>query len=324
MTASGVPGDLSPGAGDKTPHAFVRKRLHFHHFPVVVMFESLFSEKIAGVNSIVTVTSRLLLPALLALTLVFPARAESLLIGGTGSCEPLMKRLCDEFAKLSPEVPCTLVSPPLGSAGALRALGVGKVDLAIIARPLKGAEKDSLGRNFELGETPFALVTQGGQRRQGFTLDELASVYRGELLTWDNGDPIRLVLRTRDDSETAQLRSMSPAMEQAVALAERREGMVYGNDDMDTLALLTRTPGSLGPGSPGLLRSSGVHLTALPINGVTPSLGNLKNGSYPWRKTLSVVLPATPGPTAVKFADFLRSNKASEVLRRNDYLPARP
>jgi phosphate transport system substrate-binding protein len=281
------------------------------------MSESVFSNKIAGVDDIVSVVLRLMLPVFLVLAMAFPVRAESLLIGGTGSSEPLMKRLCDEFARASSEIVCALVSPPLGSAGALRALAMGKIELAIVARPLKNAEKDVLGR-------AFVLVTQGGQRRNGFTLDELASVYRGELLAWDNGQPIRLVLRTRDDSDTAQLRSMSPAMERAVVLAESRAGMVYGSDDMDTLALLNRTPGSLGPGTLGLLRTAGAPLTALPINGVTPSLANLKNGSYPWRRTLSVVLPATPSPAAEKFADFLRSNKAGEILQRNDYLPARP
>jgi phosphate transport system substrate-binding protein len=288
------------------------------------MFESVFPNKIAGVEDLMSIVLPMMLAVLLALVMVFPVRAESLLIGGTGSAEPLMRRLCDEFAKASPEMACVLVSPPLGSAGALKALAAGKIELAIVARPLKRAEKDLLGRVFDLGDTPFALLTQGGQRRNGFTLDELASVYRGELLAWDSGQPIRLVLRTRDDSDTAQLRSMSPAMERAVALAELRAGMVYGNDDMDTLALLNRTPGSLGPGSLGLLRSSGVQLTALPINGVIPSLANLKNGSYPWRKTLRVVLPSTPSPTAEKFADFLRSSKAGEILRRNDYLPGRP
>ena len=131
------------------------------------------------------------------------------------------------------------------------------------------------------------------------------------------------MLRTRDDSESAQLRSMSPAMARALTVAEQRPGMVYGSDDMDTLDLLGRVKGSLGPGSLGLLRSSGANLVALPIDGVTPSLDHLKNGSYRWRKTLSVVLPLLPSPAAQRFVDFLRSDKARDVMLRNDYLPAR-
>lgn len=288
------------------------------------MFQSARVSTLCRAAGVVATVRRRTLIFVIGLGLAFPVWPEALFVGGTGSSEPLMTLLFDEFNKSSPEVGCMLVRPPLGSAGAVNALVVGKIDLAIVARPLSIEEKAVLGQYFNLADTPFVLVTNGGQRRRGFTLDELGSAYVGGLKAWDNGEPIRLVLRTRDDSDSAQLRSMSPAMARAVNLAEQRPGMVYGRDDMDTLALLGRVPGSLGPGTLGLLRTSGARLTALPINGVTPSLDNLKNGSYPWHKTLSVVLPLQPSPAAEKFADFLRSKKAGELMRRNDYLPARP
>lgn len=260
----------------------------------------------------------------LALGLALPARAESLLVGGTGTVEPLMRVLLDEFNKQVPDVSVNLVSPPLGSSGGIKALSAGKIDLAVISRALKAEEKAILGWHFEFGATPFVLATNGGQRRNGFTLDELASVYDGRLRTWDKGTQIRLVLRTRDDSDTEQLRSMSPAMNKAVSGSDQRQGMVFGNDDLDTVQLITRTHGSLGPTNLGLLRTTDSRLAVLPINGVTPSVATLKNGSYPWCKTLTVVLPSKASPAAEKFAGFLRSSKARAVLLRYDYLPARP
>ena len=117
---------------------------------------------------------------------------------------------------------------------------------------------------------------------------------------------------------------MSPAMDKAVVNADQRRGMVYGNDDMDTLELLTRTLGALGPTTLGFLRTTESRLTVLPIDDVMPSVAALKNGSYPWRKTLSVVLPVKASPAAEKFADFMRSGKAAEVMLRYDYFPAGP
>ena len=49
-----------------------------------------------------------------------------------------------------------------------------------------------------------------------------------------------------------------------------------------------------------------------------------ERGSYPWRKTLTVVLPLKASPAAAKFAEFIRSRKAGEVMLRYDYLPAGP
>jgi phosphate transport system substrate-binding protein len=259
---------------------------------------------------------------LLAFVPALPVQAESLLVGGTGSASPLIKLLIEEFNKQAPDVNVSLVSPPLGSGGGMKSLLAGRLDLAVISRPVKEVEKVVIGRHFELGRTPFALVTNGGQRRNGLTLDELASVYEGRLQTWDNNVPIRLVLRTRDDSDSLQLESMSTAMKKAVVAADQRQGMVRGLDDLDTIETLMRTRGSLGPTNLGLMRTMGSALTALPINGVTPSVATLKDGRYPWYKTLIVVLPVKAKPAAEKFADFMQSSKAKATMLRYEFLPA--
>jgi hypothetical protein len=77
--------------------------------------------------------------------------------------------------------------------------------------------------------------------------------------------------------------SMSPAMDRAVdAAATLRPGMVTGDNDLDTLKLLAATPGSLGPTTLGLLKTTNTRMVCpfFPINGV-PRLSrwtNLKNG----------------------------------------------
>jgi phosphate transport system substrate-binding protein len=257
-----------------------------------------------------------------ALTLAFCARAEALLIGGTGSAEPLMQLLFEAFSKAHPGHRLNVVHPSLGSGGGIAALAKGKIDLAVCARPLKAEEALATGASFALASTPFVLVTHEGKRPHGFSLDELANIYQGRMQTWDDGAPIRLVLRTRDDADTSTLKSMSAAMNQAVVAADQRQGMVYGKDDQDTLDVLTRTTGSLGPSTLGFLRTTGTRLSVLPLEGIAPSIDTMKNGSYPWRRTLTIVLPLKPSPAGRQFADFMRSGKAREIMLRYDYLAA--
>jgi hypothetical protein len=52
---------------------------------------------------------------LLLLALGFPAHAESLLIGGTGSAEPILTILFAEFAKQAPTIQARVINPALGS-----------------------------------------------------------------------------------------------------------------------------------------------------------------------------------------------------------------
>lgn len=261
---------------------------------------------------------------LLGIGLAQAAPAETLKIGGTGSSAPLVVLLFEEFRKQVPDAQLNQVQPPLGSGGALKALANGRIDLAFVGRPVKPEEAARVGEQREFAATPFVLASQGGRKKSGFTLDELARVYDGRLLNWEDGAPIRLILRPSFESDTLTLKAMSPALRQAADAAARRPGMAMGQDDLDTLALLRDTPGSFGATTLGLLNSSGTRLTVFALNGVTPSLANLKNGSYPWRKPMLVVLPGQPGALARQFATFLRGDKARAVLLRHDYLPLEP
>jgi len=252
------------------------------------------------------------------------AIAQTLKVGGTGSSAPLLTLLFNEFRKTRPEATLSQVSPPLGSGAALKALASGRIDLALIGRPLNPEERTGVGQHFSLATTPTVLASSDGRKKDGFTADELAAVYAGTLAKWDDGAPIRLILRASFEADTLALKALSPTLAAAVDAAAQRPGMAMGQDDLDTLELLVRTPGSLAPTSLGLLTTTQTTLRVFALNRVTPTLTTLKDGSYPWRKELIVVLPQQATPLAEQFAAFLRSERVAALLRRYDYLPAKP
>ncbi len=248
--------------------------------------------------------------------------AQTLSVGGTGSSELIVRLLFDEFRKEVPGATLNQLSPPLGSGGALKALAANRIGVALIGRPVQPEEAKRIGQSFVLAETPFVVASRDARQKEGFTLDQLARIYTGELTTWRDGSPIRLILRPRFESDSALLKGMSPAMEKAVDAAAQRPGMVTADNDLEALKLINETPGSLCSTTLGLLTTGNSRAVPLPINGVAPSLATLKNGSYPWRKPLIVALPQQPDALAERFAAFLRSSKARNVLQRHDYLPA--
>ena len=249
------------------------------------------------------------------------AAAESLRVGGTGSSAPLVEILFAEFRQQHPEADLNQVKPPLGTRGAVRALAGGRIDLGFFGREPTAEETKSFGRSFALADTAFVLVSQGGRRPHGFSIDELADVYEGRLQHWDDGAPIRLLLRASMEGDTLILKSMSPKMAAAVDAAAVRPGMVMGQDDLDSVELLRKVHGSLGPCTQGLLSTLGLSLNPMSLDGVPPTLENLRSGRYPWRKTLFVVLSARPSRLAELFADFLTSERAARIMLRYDYLP---
>lgn len=252
------------------------------------------------------------------------ASADTLTVGGTGSAEPIIKLLFDEFRKEFPTATLNHLSPPIGTGGALKGLAAGRLDLAVIARFAQPDEAKRIGRQIAIAETAFVMASRDEARENGFTLDELAQIYQGQLKTWKSGAPIRLILRASFESDSQTLKSMSPTMDRAISAAALRPGMVTADNDLEALKLLSETPGSLGPSTLGLIKASKANVQVLPINGLTPSAANVKSGAYAWRKPLIVALPQQSSALAERFVEFLLSARGRNVLQRYDYWPSLP
>lgn len=93
------------------------------------------------------------------------ADAEPVRVGGTGSGSVLMQRLSQVYQQTDPSAKVIVIMPPLSSGGSIRALSAGKIDLAIVGRPLKAEEAamPGLGRAFEYVRTPLVFASSTTQ-----------------------------------------------------------------------------------------------------------------------------------------------------------------
>jgi phosphate transport system substrate-binding protein len=259
--------------------------------------------------------------AILAVCSLPVLAGEAVVLGGVGSLTPAIRQLAEAFHRQNPDIAVSVVEPPLGSFGSMRALAAGRIDIAVLGRPTRPEEGAAA---FPWLETPLVLATNGG-RFDELGRREIADVYAGRRVAWPDGRPLRLVLRGAHESELTTLRTMSPEIDAAVGIALRRVGLPIAENDLDALDLLTRMPGSFGTTSLGLISASGRPLTVLPIDGVRPSLAAMADGTYPWRRTYFLVTGAQPSPATRAFRAYLTSPAAAAILRRVDYAPvARP
>lgn len=244
-------------------------------------------------------------------------RAETIMVGGPGSLTPLVKLLGAEYMKKNPGTEVSVVHPPLGTGGSLKALSAGHIDIALIGR-LDKPDEETHPRPWL--QTPVVLVTNDG-KSNGLTSSEIADIYGGRRTKWDDGHPIRLVLRGEYESETKSFRTLSPAVDTAVGEALRRPGFALAENDLVAVELLSRISGSLGTTSLGLLKTTHSRLTLLPIDGVLPSAKAAEAGSYRLQRQYYLVLSSAPRPAATAFAQWLLSPVALAVARRFEYLP---
>ena len=251
-----------------------------------------------------------------------PARMGTLTVGGTGSAMPLVGQFAQAYGSLEPNVKVRVVDPPLGSNGAIRAVLAGAVDLAVLGKPLTEAEKAQGCQDWELGRTPFLVVTERKLPLPGFTVEQLAAIYSGKMTTWSDGSPIRLVVRNLFESDTLILRKMSPDMDRAVDVALARPGMLVAANDLENIDLLERTPDSLGTSNLALVQAQNRKLNALPIDSKEPTLAALRQGTYPYSKSIYLARGPRLSPVAQGFLEFILSASGKEILDRAGYVPA--
>jgi len=178
-----------------------------------------------------------------------------------------------------------------------------------------------VGKVVELARTAFGFATSDGKRSAGITADQIADIYAGRLARWDDGQPIRLIMRPDRESDTILIRQISAQTDAAMSIAATRKGLVVANNDLDTIKLIETVAGSFGPTTTGLARLQGSHITFLALNGVLPSAKTVSEGKYPLSKPLYIVAPAQPSPAVDRFIAFLKSAEAHEVMVAADFVP---
>lgn len=258
----------------------------------------------------------------LAFALIQPvfAAAETLKVAGTGAALGTMRLLGDIFESSHPGWRVEVL-PYIGSTGAIKGVAAGSISIGLSGRPAK-PDEESLKINLtRYALTPLVLAAHREVAASGVKRDQLAEIYSGKQTRWDNGAPLRLILRPAKETDNDVLRAMSPDIASALDAALKRKGMRTAATDQDAADVIEHTPGALGTTTLSLLVSEKRKLKVLALDGVAPGLKTIADGSYPYHKPLFLVTPLAPSPAVKAFIDFVRSPRGRALLIENAQMP---
>jgi phosphate transport system substrate-binding protein len=246
-----------------------------------------------------------------------PARPDSITIGGTGNALGTAKLLADAYTQRNPTDRVTVL-PSLGSSGAIKASMAGKLDLGLSSRVLKDDEMATGVITTEYAQSASVFAVSATSRLTGVTVAQMVQLYAGQLNTWPDGTPARPIIRQAGDDNTIQIKKLSPAMENALALAEQRPGLSAAFTDQETADKMESIPGAVGVTTLALIKSEGRRLRALNLDGIEPNEANCRSGAYPTAmiKHFYLVTQATPAASVQRFISFIRSPDGAAILKQ--------
>ena len=250
-----------------------------------------------------------------------PAWSADITIGGTGNALGTMRLMAQAYQEINPEVKITVL-PSIGSSGAIKAVPRGKVDIGLSSRPLKEAESASGAIAVEYARTPTVIAVSNNLDSDAITVDQLVDIYMGKMTEWPNGTLIRPIIRQANDDNTRQLKQLSPALKNAIDIAEKRTGLLFASTDQETVDKIEKTPGSFGVTSLALILSEKRPIHALKLDGVEPTPETCIAGLYPIVKHFYFILPQETPLHVTHFLDFAKSPAGKTILEKNgNYIP---
>jgi phosphate transport system substrate-binding protein len=242
-----------------------------------------------------------------------PATAETLKIGGTGAVTALLGEMAPAFT--ADTGMALQVVPGLGTSGAINAVADGKLGMAFSGRPLRDKEVARGLKAVATWRTPFGFVTSRAAPNN-FDKAWIAELYRADRPLWPDGTPILIHLRPSDESDNAVLGESFPGMTEALQGLRKRPDLSVAATDQDNAEMAEKVKGSLTAATLTQIISEKRKLTFVSIDGVAVTLENYEKGSYPYAKSLYVIVPAVVSPAVQTLITFLTQPAGESLMRR--------
>lgn len=249
-----------------------------------------------------------------------PQVARGIRLAGSGSNVALTRALVAACAGAIGE-PAAVVEDSIGSTGGIQAVREGAVDVGLVSRPLWPHEAAAGLTVLPYARVPVVLAAHPAVPDVALRTADVVSLYTGAHKQWRDGQPVVVLQRERGDSGHAAVHRVLPALAAADAAAwqARRFRVLYYDHAMQ--AALLATPGSVGWFDLAAVRSQGLPLRVLAIDGVTPSPAAVAEQRYPFWKDLAFVLQGPPSPQVARLLACVAGPTGRALLVTHGALP---
>jgi phosphate transport system substrate-binding protein len=246
---------------------------------------------------------------------LFTGESGSLKISGGTAHIPVMKMAAQQIMTANPEIQISIAGG--GSGVGIKQVGEGLVDIGNSGRKPSAAELEKYSLSLhQWAIDGVGVVVNPKNPVRALTSDQLKAIYAGKLTNWKRvGGPDKAInIYTRDAASGTR----SVFWKKALGKGEISAKALFAASNGAMKTAVSQDPAAIGYVSVGHIDDS---VAPVALDGVAPSLENVKTGDYKVARGLYSNTKGEPQGLTRKFIDYLYSPDGQKLILEKGFIP---
>lgn len=243
-------------------------------------------------------------------------KGEIKVAGGTAHI-PVMKEAAIRIMQQNPEIHISIAGG--GSGLGIKQVGEGLIDIGNSGRKAKTEEIERYGlQMFKWAIDGVGLVVNPTNKVKSLSTKQIQDIYAGTISNWKElgGDDRRINLYTRDESSGTRAVFWKKGLKKGSIAANAN--FVVSNGAMK--AAVFQDPYGIGYVSVGHMDKK---VAAVILDGVAPTLDNVKSGKFPVSRGLYSNTKGIPTGLTKKLIEYLLSDAGQRIVVEKGFVPVK-
>ncbi len=234
-------------------------------------------------------------------------------IAGSTTVQPLAEVLAEAYMAENPDI--TIEIQGGGSSVGVTSSGEGTVDIGEASRNVKDSEFETFPdlQVFTIAYDGIAVVTNPELEIPSLTREQVKAIFSGEVTNYSEvgGPDSEIVVVSREEGSGTRAAFEEMVMDLGDTEALITEDAILQQANGQIRTIVAETPDTIAYLSFGFLDD---YTNAVAIDGVAPSVANVKNGSYSLFRPLNMLTNGEPHDLAKGFLDFILSLDGQAIV----------
>ncbi len=233
-------------------------------------------------------------------------------LAGSTSVQPLAELLAEAFMKANPDVKVTVQGG--GSGVGITSAADGTAAIGNVSRDLKDDEKAKYPALVatRIAIDGLAIVVNPAVNITDLTLAQVKDIFSGKITNFKEvgGSDAPIVVVTREEGSGTRDFFQEKVMGKDAKITEKA---LVQQSNGQVRTTVSSTPNSIGYLSFGFMDKT---TTSVNVDGVTPSVENVENGTYKLWRNFNMVTKGSANPLAQAFFDFIFSPDGQAIVAK--------